>query len=76
MALYPQAELASDQFIQDHQKIARPFQDFRWTENGGESWGHLKITAVPSNAASELHNHRSCARCYAIHSSGMVLRKI
>jgi len=54
---FTQSELASDQFIQDHQKIVRPFQDFRWTDNGGESWGQLKITSVPSNAASEMRNH-------------------
>ena len=54
---FTQAELSSDQFINDHQKIATPFLDFRWTYNGGESWGQLKITSVNSHVASEMHNH-------------------
>ena len=54
---FTQAELSSDQFINDHQKIATPFLDFRWTYNGGESWGKLKITSANSHIASEMHNH-------------------
>ncbi len=54
---FTQSELKSDQFIKDYERIARPYLDWRWTDNGGESWGHLNMTAVASHVAGEMRNH-------------------
>ena len=45
---FTQEELKSDQFIKDHERIFRPLFDWRWTDNGGESWGHLNLAHMPS----------------------------
>jgi len=54
---FTQSELQSDQFIKDYERIARPISDFRWTDNGGESWGHLNLTVMPSHTGSEVIKH-------------------
>ena len=54
---FTQAELKSDQYVKDYDRIFRPLYDWRWTENGGESWGHLNLSSMPSHISNEMRNH-------------------
>ena len=54
---FSQYELTSDQFIKDHERIERPYLDFRWTEDGGANWGHLNFPYMFSCVASDLKEH-------------------
>lgn len=56
---FTQSQLGSDQFISDYKNIERVVLDFRWTDNGGESWGHLNIPSSTAFTANELKNDPS-----------------
>ena len=54
---FTQAELKSDQFITNHEQIVRVYLDFRWTDNNGESWGHLNVATVNNPVGPAMQNH-------------------
>ena len=46
---YSIAELKSDQYHQDSERIARVGANWNWTEDGGKTWGHLTFGFAKSS---------------------------
>ncbi|HZY79181.1 MAG TPA: ABC transporter permease [Cyclobacteriaceae bacterium] len=53
---FTQSELKSDQFVRDHDRISRILFDWNWSDDGGDTWGHMVLTGGVSSLTPELYN--------------------
>src|SRR5689334_14123103 len=51
---YSTTELKADQYHKDADRIARIGLNWNWTDDGGQTWGHLVSGSVLSNIATRV----------------------